>query len=462
MTAIIWFVAIGLLLVSLAFTTPLFQRLPVSVSALYLGVGLLLGPGGVGLLSWDVVRQAHLFEHVTEVAVIVSLFTVGLNMRRSLKDRLWLLPLRLATLTMVLTIAAVALVGTQLLGLPLGAAILLGAVLAPTDPVLASDVQMQHATDQDELRYGISGEAGLNDGAAFPFVMLGLGLLGLHPDAEAGFLQLWANQPFSLWGWLAWDLLWAVAAGLTVGGATGWLVGHATLVLQRRLSAAFSLHEFLVLGLIALAYGLAELVYGYGFLAVFAAGYALRYIELRAAEHAPEPADLPSVVPGKRAEDLPEVTKEPHKAAQFLAVSLLDFNDKLEHLLMAAVVVLVGGVLTFAHWSADIVWLAPLLLLAIRPAAVAIGLAGCTVSRVQKRLIGWFGIRGIGSIYYLTYAIEYGLAEPLAQRLTGIVLSLVVVSIVVHGTSVTPLMAWYERVTDRGQRKYSREERSRA
>ncbi|MDQ5851596.1 MAG: hypothetical protein M3380_05885 [Chloroflexota bacterium] len=129
---------------------------------------------------------------------------------------------------------------------------------------------------------------------------------------------------------------------------------------------------------------------------------------------------------------------------------------------MAAVVVLVGGVLTFAHWSADTMWLAPLLLLGIRPAAVAVGLAGCTASRVQKNLIGWFGIRGIGSIYYLTYAVEYGLAEPLAQRLTGIVLSLVVVSIVVHGTSVTPLMTWYERVADRGQRKHSRGERSRA
>ena len=456
MTAIIWFVAIGLLLVSLAFMTPLFQRLPISVSALYLGVGLLLGPGGFGLLSWDVVREAHLFEHVTEVAVIVSLFTVGLNMRRSLKDRLWLLPIRLATLTMVLTIAAVALVGVQLLQLPLGAAILLGAVLAPTDPVLASDVQLQHATDQDELRYGISGEAGLNDGTAFPFVMLGLGLLRLHPDAEAGLLHLWANQPFSLWGWLGWDVLWAVAAGLTIGAVTGWLVGHGTLLLQRRLSSAFGLHEFLVLGLIALAYGLAELVYGYGFLAVFAAGYALRYIELRAAEHAPAPAELPAITVGDHGADLAEVAHEPKKAAHFLAVSLLDFNDKLEHLLLAAVVVLVGGVLTFAHWSADILWLAPLLFCVIRPAAVALGLMGCTVSRVQKQLIGWFGIRGIGSIYYLTYAIAHDLPEPLAQRLTGIVLSLVVVSILVHGTSVTPLMQRYEAATRRTQPEHGR------
>ena len=152
---------------------------------------------------------------------------------------------------------------------------------------------------------------------------------------------------------------WAVSAGLVVGGAGGWLIGHGTLLLQRRLSTAFSLHEFLVLGLIALAYGLAELVYGYGFLAVFAAGYALRYIELHAAEHAPEPAELTSIVPGSRAEALDDVAREAPKAAQFLAVSLLDFNDKLEHLLMAAVVVLVGGVLARDHWSPEILWLAP-------------------------------------------------------------------------------------------------------
>ncbi len=112
MAAISWFIAVGLLAVSLAFATPLLQRLPISVSTLYLGVGLLLGPGVLGLLSWDVVREAHLFERVTEIAVIVSLFTVGLNMRRSLTDRMWLLPVRLATVTMVLTIAALAFVGT--------------------------------------------------------------------------------------------------------------------------------------------------------------------------------------------------------------------------------------------------------------------------------------------------------------------------------------------------------------
>lgn len=168
MTTIGWFIGTGLLLILMAFATPMFNRLPLSVSILYLGVGILLGPNVLGILSYDLVREANLFEHVTEIAVIVSLFTVGLTMRRSLTDRMWLLPIRLATVTMVLTIVAMTAAGFYLLALPLGAAVLLGAILAPTDPVLASDVQLQHPTDRDPMRYSISGEAGLM--MALPFL----------------------------------------------------------------------------------------------------------------------------------------------------------------------------------------------------------------------------------------------------------------------------------------------------
>ena len=185
MTEAYWFTTAGLLLVGIVLASTLLRRLPISTAIIYLGVGLLLGPGALGLLSWDAVREAEILKYITEVAVIVSLFTVGLKWRTPLTADFWSLPVRLATVGMVLTICAVTLIGTTLLALPLGAAVLLGAVLAPTDPVLASEVQVRSSTDRDAVRYALSGEAGLNDGLAFPFVMLGLGLLGLHPDESA-------------------------------------------------------------------------------------------------------------------------------------------------------------------------------------------------------------------------------------------------------------------------------------
>lgn len=449
MTVILWFLVVGILLIAVGLISPLIERYPISTSNIYFVVGLLLGPAALGLLSWDAVREAGILERLTEVAVIVSLFTVGLNLRRSPRDRLWRVPLRLATLAMVLTIAGVALVGVLALGLPIGAAILLGAVLAPTDPVLASDVQLRGAGDQDELRSSLTGEGGLNDGMAFPFVMLGLGLLGLHPDDEAGLFHLWANGEFTLLTWMLWDVGWAVTAGLAIGGLTGTLVGRATLFLQQRNEASFGPYELLALGLIALSYGLAELLYGYGFLAVFAAGYALRYIELSAGGHAEQPPDLPELLPGEAARSKELSTAEQSTAAHFLTVSLVEFNEQLERILSAGVLLLIGGVLAAGYWDPEVLWLAPLLFLVIRPLSVLGSLIGSRQQRVQTGLISWFGIRGIGSLYYLTYAIEHGLPEQLSERLISLVLPLLAVSIVVHGISVTPLMAWYEDLMER-------------
>jgi NhaP-type Na+/H+ or K+/H+ antiporter len=183
--AIAYLVA-GLLLLGMAVIGPRLQRLPISTAMLYLGAGALLGPTAFGLIEVDVIGDAKLLEHVTEVVVIISLFTAGLKLRVSFRDPRWLLPLRLAVVSMVLTVALVAVVGVVGLGLSWGAAILLGGILAPTDPVLASDVQTAHPNDQDRLRFTLTGEAGLNDGTAFPVVMLGLGLLGLHEIGEAG------------------------------------------------------------------------------------------------------------------------------------------------------------------------------------------------------------------------------------------------------------------------------------
>lgn len=185
------FVIIGLLLVVMALSATVLKRLPLTTAILYLAVGLVLGPFVSGLIQVDPLEHAALLERFTEVVVLISLFTAGLKLRLPFSDAGWRLPLRLAVLSMSITVGLVTLVGVYGLGLPLGAAVLLGAILAPTDPVLASDVQTENPWDRDRLRFSLTGEAGLNDGAAFPFVMLGLGLLGLHEIGEDG------------WRWLA-------------------------------------------------------------------------------------------------------------------------------------------------------------------------------------------------------------------------------------------------------------------
>jgi sodium/hydrogen antiporter len=326
---------------------------------------------------------------------------------------------------MALTIGLVSLAGVVGLGLPWGAAILLGAILAPTDAVLASDVQTTDPTDRDRLRFALTGEAGLNDGAAFPFVMLGLGLLGLHEIGAAG------------WRWVAVDLVWAVVVGLAIGALLGELVARIVLYLRRTHKEAVGLDDFLALGLIALSYGTALLAHTYGFLAVFAAGLALRRVERKAS------GDLaPGDVMDAAGADVQKAT-HPEKAAVYMAESVLGFNEQLERILEVGMVVLLGGLLSFRTYPPEALWFTPLLLLVIRPAAVVLGLLGSRVSNYQRTLIGWFGIRGIGSIYYLMYAIGHGLPSHIARPLVALTLSTVAVSIVVHGISVTPLMNRY-------------------
>ncbi|MDF2762884.1 MAG: sodium/hydrogen exchanger, partial [Thermomicrobiales bacterium] len=261
------YIVVGAVFILMALSGSVLKRLPLSTSMLYLAAGVLIGPHALNLIHFDPTSEAAIVERVTEVAVIVSLFTAGLKLRVPLRDPLWRLPIVLASWSMALTVGLIALVGVAALEMPFGAAILLGAVLAPTDPVLASDVQVSGPRDRDRLRFTLTGEAGFNDGTAFPFVMLGLGLLGLHETGEGG------------WRWLAVDVLWAIPGGLLVGALLGTATGRLILFLRREHKEAVGLDDFLALGLIALSYGTALLLHTYGFLAVFAAGLALRKIE---------------------------------------------------------------------------------------------------------------------------------------------------------------------------------------
>lgn len=313
--------------------------------------------------------------------------------------------------------------------MPTGAALVLAAALAPTDAVLASDVQVKNVSDRDRVRFGLTGEAGLNDGFALPFFLLGLGLLGLYELGPYG------------GRWFVLDFSWGIGAGIASGWLLGSLIGHLVVYLRRVHHEAVGLEEFIALGLIALSYGVALLCHSDAFLAVFTAGVALRRIEHRASgEKRPEQV-VGTIQIGREL----EIAIDPQKAPAYMAYAVLNFNEQLERIAEVAVVLLVGGMLSVGYISPEAIVVAPVLFLVIRPVAVMLGLAGSRTPAVQRNLMAWFGIRGIGSIYYILAAVEYGLPKELAHRLMALILTLVAISIIIYGISATPLMELYRR-----------------
>lgn len=425
----IWTLVIGALLTTAALSGTLFKRLPLSITMFYMAAGYGLGPAGLDMITIDPMTHTVLLERLAEVAVLISLFAVGLKLGLPLSNVAWRLPVRLALGSMVLTILMITMIGMAL-GLSLGAAILLGAILAPTDPVLASDVQVVEANDRDRLRFSLSGEGALNDGAAFPFVMLGLGLLGLHD------LGTWG------WRWLAIDVVWSIAGGLIIGGALGALIGRLVVYLRSHHKESVGLDEFLALGLIGLTYGLALLCHTYGFLAVFAAGLALQRVG-KNSKKAPQVAVEADGFLSKEEEQ--KLATHSDYASAYLMHEVQGFNERLERIAEVALVLIIGAMLSYTNLTLVGAAVLALLLLVVRPLSVWIGLIGAPIPHDQRRLISWFGIRGIGSIYYVMYAINHGLPKPLAEDLMGYTLITVATSIVLHGVSVTPLMDRYAK-----------------
>jgi len=421
---ITWCLIVGALLIVIGLTDTLRRELPVSTSAIYVLAGYLLGPEAFGLLDLRLARDALLLERLSEAAVLVSLFAVGLRLRAPLTDRIWRTPFLMATLAMVLTIGMLAGLGLGL-GLSLGSAVLLGAVLAPTDPVLASEVQVQHSHDRDRLRFSLTGEGGLNDGAAFPFVMLALGLLGLHELGEFG-LRWWGV-----------DVLWATVGGVGLGWLLGFAFSRAVVYLRREQAQALGMEGFLALGLIALTYGIALALHTYGFLAVFAAGLAMRHVER---------TDSPSA---KTSDSLPVQTVSeaaaPDQASAYMAKAVLDFTLDLEKLAELTVMVIIGSLLTRAAFTGPSLAVAVGLIFVVRPIAIYLTTLWLPLTPGQRRLAAWFGIRGVGSLYYLAYAVAHGADSPEAALVADAVLVTVAFSVLLHGSTATPIMRLYRR-----------------
>jgi NhaP-type Na+/H+ or K+/H+ antiporter len=429
-----WVLVVGALLLLMGLGSPYVSRLPFSLPMIYLGIGMLLGPLGWGVLDVSPLTDRTLFYRASEITVVISLFSVGLKLRLPLRDPRWGPSLVLAFGAMTLNVGLITLLGYFVLHWSLGAAVLLGAILAPTDPVLAAEVQLTHARDGDELRRALSGEAGFNDGTAFPFVMLGLGLLGLHDLGAGG------------WRWWSIDVAWSIVGGLGIGALLGDATGRLILYLRIRCRESVALDEYLLLGLIGLAYGTALLLHTYGFLAVFSAGVALRAIERRQEPATPpDPARFPAA-PG---EINLEAAKDPQLGPAYLASAFLNFNNQLERILEVGVVVLIGAGLVLAGVPAVAWWFVPVLFLIVRPLSVLpVAWTGRLTGR-QLAGVGWFGLRGIGSIYYLMYAAENGLSDDLVRTLTGLTFGVIAASVVIHGISVLPVL----RFLQSGQRR---------
>ena len=411
MTNAQWFVLIGGLLLVRGLSAGLLQRLPVTPAIIYLGVGMLVGPSGLNLFHFNPLKESALLEVLTEVVVLISLFSAGVKMPGAFTLARWRAPILLATVSMAVTVALVAAFAVLVLGLPLGAGVLLGAILAPTDPVLATDVQIRHPGDRDQLRFTLTCEAGMNDGSAFPFVMLGLGLLGLHNLGENGMR------------WVLVDVVWATAGAVAIGVAGGMALARLSWALRRGTHKHALMDDFLGLGLIGLVYGLCVLAQAWGFLAVFFAAVALRQTEQSLAK---------TDTPAGDAEPLPTVSE-----------GSLVFKEHLERLSEMVLVILIGGTLFLTSWTWAAVALSLFLFVVARPLSVLVGLVGTGTAWKIRGLSAWFGVRGVGSLYYLMFAIQHGLPKALALQLIQFTLIVVTLSILLHGTSVKPLLGLF-------------------
>ena len=404
------YVVVGLTILGIVLLPRIIAEQPLSQPIVYVGAGAIVFSLPIGLTAPDPLVHGETAKRVTELGVIVALMGAGLKLDRPPGLRDWASTWRLLVLTMPLSIAGAALLGWGVTGFVLPTALLFGAVIAPTDPVLASEVQVQQpgkgAEDEeladkdgkgDEVRFSLTGEAGLNDGLAFPFVnaAIAMALVGSAPGA-------WLSE------WLLVDVGYRIVVGAALGLIVGWILGQLVFRLAAETPLAKAVAGLEALGGTVFMYGITEIVGGYGFIAVFVGALTLRHSERSHGYN----------------EQLHEVA------------------EKSEQVLMALVMVLFGGALATGlleplTWEAAAVALAVVFL--VRPLSGLVGLLGFDRQWNERATIAFFGIRGIGSFYYLSYALS-GAVFRQAELVWATVGLIVLISVVVHGITATPAL----------------------
>ena len=406
--------AVGVATLAAALLPRLLGRLPISMPMVFLGAGILIFLFVPDLPDPLPLEHPELTLHLTEVCVIISLMGAGLALNRSVGLRRWSTTWRLLAIAMPICIVVMALLGWWVLGFGIASAVLLGAALAPTDPVLATEVQVSEPVGSDdaaddEARFALTSEAGLNDGLAFPFTWaaIAISLVGFAPGG-------WLLE------WVAVDVLWRIVVGTAVGLGIGWLLGKLFFG-SNRFRIADRAEGFVALAATFLAYGAAELVEGYGFVAVFVCACAVRASE---------------------------------RSHEYHAV-LHKFVEQIERLLTVAVVILVGGAIA-RGLLAGVTWVdvavAAAFLLLVRPLAGLLALTPGKTGPRERLVIAFFGVRGVGSLFYIAFALAHG-NFPDAERLWAITALVVVGSIILHGITATPAMRLLDRKRERAARR---------
>ncbi|CAO4151707.1 cation:proton antiporter [Methylorubrum extorquens] len=386
------------------------RQLPLSLPIVCVGIGAALtGIPTVSDVAFHPRDHIQLVERLSEFVVIVSLMGAGLKLDRMVGWRRWIVTWRLLGVAMPLTILALAALASVLLGLGAASAVLLAAALAPTDPVLASDVQVGPPLQgqEDEMRFALTSEAGLNDGLAFPFVHLAIALTAAEALGVPAFAE-----------WLTVAVVWKIAVGVVLGALIGRGIGWLAFHLPNPARLSRTGDGLVALGITCLTYAAVEIAHGYGFVGVFVTALAFRSAHRGHDYH--------------------------HK--------MHDYAEELERLLMMVLLVGLGSAVAGGGLLVDLTWegaaFAALALFVVRPVCGWLSLLGSGRPASERAVISFFGIRGLGTIYYLAYGLHHAEFEK-ADILWSAAGLTILVSIFLHGVTVTPVLRFLDRRSGR-------------
>ncbi|BDA83599.1 cation transporter [Aureimonas sp. SA4125] len=399
----------GLLIALVAWLPLALRRLPLSLPIVCIAIGVAVFSLPQVTLAPLPMSYPEITERLSEFVVIIALMGAGLKLDRIFSFARWAITWRLIAITMPLSILAITAIAGWWIGVSWSIALLLGAALAPTDPVLAADVQVgpPKSGEEDDVRFGLTSEAGMNDGFAFPFVHLAIALAAAAASGEAWFAE-----------WFTYNVLWEIVVGIGAGYLIGRLFGWLTFHVPAKMKLAKTGDGLIALSATFVSYGASEIIHCYGFLAVFVTALTFRHA---------------------------------HRDHEF-QLEMHELTEQIERIAMMVLLLLFGGALVNGL-LAPLEWIdvaaALVILLVVRPVAGMVALVGHHAHWREKFLLAFFGIRGVGSVYYLAYGLNHMENVEGGDRLWAFVGLVILLSILMHGMTVTPVMRELDRSNGR-------------